>query len=292
MTMFLPADARQLAQPTLEAWSELLQRRAGLAVRDTQLMAFVELLHARMKARGIATAQEYFQLLDRESDAGVEWTEVVERMVSPETSFFRHPPSYDVLRTRLLPELRRRPHVGGHKLNVLSAGCSTGQEPYSIAMVLLAEDLAGDFTVSGIDISRRSIEVARRGRYSPKAAATVPVAYRQRFLQPITQDGRADYQVARPLQERVRFTAMNLFTAADFSVNYDVIFCQNVVIYFVPAAVSTLIARLGSRLNAGGYLVPGPGEAAIPRPPGLEPVTINGVRMFRRVGRTATEVRS
>jgi chemotaxis methyl-accepting protein methylase len=89
----------------------------------------------------------------------------------------------------------------------------------------------------------------------------------------------------------VRFVAMNLYPACDVFSTYDVIFCHNVLIYFASAVVPDLVARLGARLAPGGWLLPGPGEAPVECPAGLEPVSAGGVRAFRRVGRMAPEVR-
>jgi chemotaxis methyl-accepting protein methylase len=103
--------------------------------------------------------------------------------------------------------------------------------------------------------------------------------------------GTPDVQIDEGLRERVRFVALDLQTACGVLPNCDVIFCQNVLIYFAPSAAAELLALLGGRLTHGGFLVPGPGEAPIALQ-GLDAVVVDGVRMFRRVGRTMSEVRS
>lgn len=273
-------------------WAELLARRCGVSLRPLQVPTFVDLLRARMQVRSVESATAYYDLLEAEADSGTEWTALVERLVSKETSFFRHLPSFDMLRTRLLPALRRRPDVGTRHLALLSAGCSTGQEAYSLAMIAMADpEVRGAFVVSGIDISRPAIEIARRGRYTARAAASVPAWCRERFLRAIGDGRRGEYEIADQLRQRVRFAAMNLYTACRMFLNYDVIFCQNVLIYFAPSAATQLVALLGARLSLGGYLVAGPGEAPVDPVPGLEAVSIDGVRVFRRLGRTTREVR-
>ncbi len=281
-----------LAAPGARApWSDLILRRCGLAVRDAQVPVLAETLQGRMQALGITSCARYFEILEAEDEAGTEWTELVERLVSHETSFFRHPESFEALRTRVLPELRRRPDLGAGQLHLCSAGCSTGEEAYSIAMVAMAEpSVAGDFTVWGTDISRRSIETARHGQYGARAASAVPGLYR-RFVCPVN-GGAGPWHVAAELRDRTRFVSANLFASSGVFVNYDVIVCQNVLIYFAPSAVPRLISLLAARLTPGGYLMLGPGEAPAEYAPGLEPVNLKGVRAFRRIGRTLREVRA
>src|SRR5579871_5166319 len=163
-------------------WCDLILRRCGLTFRQTRLGDVVAAIRDQMRAHGVATEAEFYRLLAKPDAATPEWDALIERLINHETSFFRHPPSFDALRHHILPELRETRGRGG-RLNLWSAGCSTGQEAYSLAMVAMADEaLKGEFTVWGGDISRYAIEIARRGRYGPRAVATVPDVYRQRFL--------------------------------------------------------------------------------------------------------------
>ncbi len=282
----IPAGARS-------AWSDLIGLRCGLALRDAQIPVLTELVQERVRARGLAHASDYFDLLAAEADGGPEWTDLMERLVSHETSFFRHRPTFDAIRTCVVPELGARKHAGAHTLTFWSAGCSTGQEAYSLAMTVTDDGgAAGPFTVWGTDISPRAIEAARRGRYSDRAMGSIPYAYRRRFFRAFDDSGARRYEVVDELRRRVRFVSANLYTACAMLLGYDVIVCQNVLIYFAQTAVSTVVSMLAGRLNPGGYLLLGPGEWPGDCPAGLEAITLNGVRAFRRVGRTSGEVRS
>ena len=276
-------------------WSDLVLRRCGLTLKPRQISSFADLVHARMQARGLASCDAYFELLGSDRSGLQEWSELVESLVSHETSFFRHSESFDVLRRHLLPELRRRPDFGHNVLSIWSAGCSTGEEAYSLAMVAMSDAaLEGEFLVWGADISPRVIDKARSARYTDRAVQAIPTEYRRRFLN-ATDVAGGDWEIAGELRRRVRFLPLNLHTADELFLSYDVIFCQNVLIYFAPAAASRLLASLASRLTPGGYLLLAPGEAPSECPTGLEPLALSGVRAFRRVGRTATpsfEVRS
>lgn len=274
-------------------WADLVARRCGLALRDAQLPLLEGLVRSRLQARGITTTAAYYDLLEAADDGSREWAEVIEHLVSHETSFFRHRPSFEAVRTRILPELRRRAHGGAQPLTFLSAGCSTGQEAYSLAMVALADDaIRGQFTVWGADMSRKAIDCARRGRYAERAVDGVPAQYRERYLKVVRGETPRQFEVADALRERVRFVAANLYPACDVFLNYDLILCQNVLIYLAPHAGGQLVAALASRLNVGGFLLLGPGEAPAHRAPGLEVLTIDGLRAFRRASRLSHEART
>jgi chemotaxis protein methyltransferase CheR len=94
--------------------------------------------------------------------------------------------------------------------------------------------------------------------------------------------GTQEFAIADDLRQRVRFMTTNLIEPDGFRASHDVVFCHNVLIYFSPAAVTQAVARLAASVGLGGYLLLGPGEAPHDRPPGLEPVSINGVRAFQR----------
>ncbi len=283
-----PGDGDTIAS---QVWCDLILRRCGLTFRNARVPDMLGAVRDQMRARGMVSEAAYYQLLTKPAESSAEWDALIERLINHETSFFRHPPSFDALRKQILPELRDVRGRGG-RLNLWSAGCSTGQEAYSLAMLAMDDEaLKGDFTVWGGDISRYAIDVARRGRYGPRAVATVPDGYRQRFLRTVGTGAATEYEVTDELRHRVRFMATNLVGTDGFSASHDVIFCHNVLIYFSPAAVTQAVAFLASRLTLGGYLLLGPGEAPSERPPGLAPVHVSGVRAFQRRSARPTEVR-
>jgi chemotaxis methyl-accepting protein methylase len=287
-----PAALRDGEVVAPQLWYELILRRCGLTFRSARLADVMAIVRDQTKLRGLPNEAAYYQLLSKSEDSATEWDALVERLINHETSFFRHPPSFDALKRHILPELRDG-RTRGSRLNLWSAGCSTGQEAYSLAMVAMDDEaLNGEFTIWGGDISRYAVDIARRGRYGPRAIASIPAEYRQRFLRPIGQEPAAEYEFTSDLRQRVRFMTTNLVDADGFSATHDIIFCHNVLIYFSPAAVSQAVTFLASRLTLGGYLLLGPGEAPSERPLGLVQVSINGVRAFQRRGARPTEVRA
>ena len=227
----------------------------------------------------------------RTGDANGEWDALIERLTNHETSFFRHPPSFDALRLHILPELRATRPSGG-RLSLWSAGCSTGQEAYSLAMCAMADNPNSQFTVWGSDISPKAIKLARQAQFGRRAITTIPEHYRQRYLTPPKDGGANEFTIIDELRQRVRFMVTNLVEADGFRASHDVVFCHNVLIYFSPAAVTHAVTRLAASVGLGGYLLLGPGEAPHDRPPGLEPVMINGLRAFQRRAARPMESRS
>lgn len=272
-----------------QAWRELIVKRCGLTFRHVRTPEVIGLVHAQMRACGIANEAAYFQLLSAPAGDAGQWDALIERLTNHETSFFRHPPSFDALRAQVLPELRASRK--GARLSLWSAGCSTGQEAYSLAMCASDDAAAGDFTVWGSDISHQAIKIARQARYGPRAIAAIPDKYRQRYLRAVSGPAGNEYDITDEVRQRVRFMTTNLVEPDGFRPSHDVVMCHNVLIYFSPAAVSRAVAWLASCVALGGYLMLGPGEAPNDRPAGLEPVVINGVRAFQRRSTRPLEMR-
>ena len=162
-------------------------------------------------------------------------------------------------------------------------------------MAMLAmddKDLDGEFRIWAGDLSRRVIQIARTGRYGARAVASLPTELRHRYLRDVSEGATPMFEIADVLRQRVRFMAINIVNIFGLGLRLDVIFCHNVLIYFSPATVSRVVALLAGRLNVGGYLLLGPGEAPSERPPGLELVSVNGARAFRRTSAWPIEVRA
>jgi type IV pilus assembly protein PilK len=291
MTRPASGTARLDEGVTPQAWYDLIVRRCGLTFRHVRTADVIGVVHDQMRARGVADETAYYQALAAQTGGSAEWDALIERLTNHETSFFRHPPSFEALRTHILPALRAA-KAPGNRISFWSAGCSTGQEAYSIAMCALDDGTAADFTVWGGDISHQAIKVARQGRYGRRAVAAIPEAYRQRFMNAVDTPSGIEYEMNDEVRKRVRFMTTNLVEPDGFRPSHDVVVCHNVLIYFSPTAVTRAVSWLASCVAHGGFLLLGPGEAPNDRPAGLEPVVINGVRAFQRLGARSHEVRA
>lgn len=255
----LTADERDL-------WCAEIERRCGVYYSATRTFALRRALWQGMNRSGVASYREYYRLVS--SGVG-EWTALIDSILNRETCFFRHAPSFAALSSDLLPRLAAAGGWrGGEPLALWSAGCSSGEEAYSIAIAAhqALRPCFAPFAVLGSDLSSQALAAARQGRYGPRAADDVPESLLARYF--VREDGQ--YLVGQAIRAAVRFERFNFIDAATYpSAPQDVIFCQNVLIYFREPVRSRVAAALAERLRPGGYLVAGPGELTGVRLPGL-----------------------
>lgn len=234
-------------------------------------------LGKRLRATRYASIDDYCQFLRAEEPEG-EIAHLIDAISTNHTFFFREKAHFDFLRATVVAEMAaRRAAERWPALRVWSAACSSGEEPYSIA-ITLAEALAGmapgwGWRVEATDISHRVLDRARAGIYSDEAMGQIPADVRRRhFLKGYgPQEGR--WQVRPRLREGVNFGHLNLIDdALPFSEPFQVVFCRNVMIYFDRPTQEHLVARLATQLVPGGYLCVGHSESltAIRHP--LQPV--------------------
>ena len=233
---------------------DFLKERIGLDVTSVGPAIIERALRQRTTLSQAAHADEYWQLLQGSRD---EQQALIEAVIVPETWFFRYPESFATLgklaRNRLAELNNMR------ALRILSLPCSTGEEPYSIAMALLDAGLKPhQFKVDGMDVSPLSVEKARRALYGKNSFRGQDLDFRERHF---TRTGE-NYSVRQSVRECVTFGQANLL-GDDFPQSrggYDFIFCRNLLIYFDRVSQQRDFQRLNSLLTPGGTLFVGPGE--------------------------------
>jgi chemotaxis methyl-accepting protein methylase len=280
----------ELTAAELAVWSELIERRSGLVFGEGRARFLAWCLWQRMRGLALGRYADYYRLVARDP---AEWDELAELVVNQESGFFRHQPSFDAVAGRVVPELAAaRAREGIAMLAAWSAGCADGREAYSLAMAMRdGLDSCGrsdwQVRVCGSDLSERALAVARRGRYPASRLRTLPEAYRGRFLAPVAGDPRGSWEVAPGLRAAVTFGRLNLCRAGEPGNGYpvglqDLVFCQNVLIYFRPEVRQRVVADLAGRLRPGGYLFPAPGEVVGLALPGLTLARFDGALAYRR----------
>lgn len=278
-TVSLPdLDEREFAQ-----WAALLEERVGVVVPVERKSFLVTGLKLRMLEIGCTDYQEYYQRMCLSSGAQ-EWSMLVDRLTVHETRFFRHQSSLDLVVEHVLPAT---PPVGqdAHTLQAWSVGCATGEEAYSLAMVIDTHyhALGGRyfFGVTATDISRPALEMAREGIYAQRRLADIPPDMRAAYCLSL-EDGR--FQVHPEIRNRVCFTQQNaLLAGAAPYAKMDLIFCQNLLIYFERDRREHIAGQLAEQLRPGGVLVLGPGELVGWQHPQLERVRHPDTLAYRRV---------
>jgi chemotaxis protein methyltransferase CheR len=235
-------------EDTLRRIEARVQAHAGFHLPEWILAARVR---DRMAALGCESADEYAARLTKtELDA------LAERLRVGETRFFRHMAHVGALERVVAADIRGRKTT--NRVRAWSAGCATGEEPYTLAIVL-SDALPGwKIDVQATDLSEEALAVARAGVYATVAAAAVPAAQRARAFVPGPREGTV--QVAPEIAARVRFERKNLLEA-DYPQRVDVILCRNVLIYFDASARARTIERLIDSLAPGGYLFLGYAES-------------------------------
>ncbi len=236
----------------------LLAQLAGLVFDESRRDSMSFCIAERLRATQARDVDTYLPML---LDAD-ERQALLDEVTIQETHFFRNPPQIRALRAHVLPELLRHAEAHGRRLRIWSAGCSTGEEAYSIAMLLreLMPTLVGwDVRVIATDVSERALEAARSGRYGTRAVQMATPADLARFFVPA---GTA-YEVRPEVRELVEFRHHNLVTEPppfEPDEHVDLILCRNVTIYFSRDTTRALMQRLHRTLRDGGYLFLGHSE--------------------------------
>ncbi|MDC0715072.1 chemotaxis protein CheR [Stigmatella sp. ncwal1] len=266
MNEVVRADA--LDEATLSRVEDVLREASGLALTSSVRRSLSTALVRAAEARKLTPAAFLKALLAREP--GVVET-FIEYAVIGETYFFRHPEH--------LHELTRVVAAHGGPVNIWSAGCATGEEPYSITMALLAAGVpVENIHVLATDISARSLGRARVGTYSPWSVRRVEPAMEKRFL--TAHPG--GMSVCTQAREPVEFRRHNLVSDLAPVSNQDAVFCRNVLIYFPPELVRQVLTKLIGALAPGGLLFLSPAEVPLANGLGLEMLDVEGTPVLRR----------
>ena len=253
---------------------------AGIALPDSKMTLVQARLTRRLRALGLAGFGEYCALIEEGDEAGLlERQELITAITTNVTHFFREPHHFEMLRSRVLPPLIQRAERGG-RVRIWSAGCSSGQEPYSIALTVLglAPGIGRhDFRILATDLDRAVLAAATRGVYPAAAVEAVPAALRKAHFEP---EGEA-YALGAAPRALVSFRQLNLTLDWPMKGAFDVIFCRNVVIYFDGETENRVWGRFAQRLAVGGWLFVGHSERV--NTLALPMFASDGVTAYRKV---------
>jgi len=237
--------------------------QCGIALGEHKRQLVQGRLLRRLRALGLSTFDSYCQLLRRDPQS--ELGELASAISTNVTSFFREVHHYDLLTNELLPRWLKEKRRGGDRLRIWSAGCSTGEEPYALAMVLAeAMERTGstiDAKILATDLSPQALATAREGVYTMERLAGISEERCQRWM----LRGAGEYEglacVHPRLRELVIIEPLNLLHPWPMRGPFDAIFCRNVVIYFDQPTKQRLFRRYADLLPAGGYLFLGHSES-------------------------------
>jgi chemotaxis protein methyltransferase CheR len=270
-----PAEFRRLR--------ELIHAECGIHLSDEkQTMLEVRLRH-RLRSLGLGSLGEYCSYLFQKGTLADELPNLIDVVTTNKTDFFRESRHFDFLVRTAMPSLASCGATGNGNLTVWSAGCSTGEEPYTLAMVLseYAERHPGfRFRVLATDISNAVLERARRAIFKSEVVEAVPRDFQRKYLLQSRNREKQLCRIVPELRQTLEFRRLNLMDA-DFGMAdlFDVIFCRNVIIYFDHPTRERLLTRLTRQLQPGGYLFLGHSETLN----GIDlPMSLAGPTVYRK----------
>lgn len=248
-------------QSALKILSGFLEARTGQVISANRFWRIETALQPVMRKYDIPDLDALVAvLLSVEND--ILQSDIVDAMLNNESSFFRDTVMFDLLHKQLVPHIARKKHKE-KKIRIWSSGCSTGQEPYSIAMMFAEESYKWkDWSIEIVasDISQSALNYAKTGAYSQfEIQRGLSV---ERMLRYFSQSGTR-WNVADGLRKKIDFRQDNLLRNAHDIKGFDIILCRNVVMYFSPEARHQVFKRLAKSLNPNGYLILGSAETVI-----------------------------
>jgi chemotaxis protein methyltransferase CheR len=239
----------------------LLHRETGISLADTKLDLVQGRLARRIRALGLGSFAQYIAVLDGPEGASEQpW--MINALTTNLTGFFREKHHFDFLADTILPALTQRRNGGSGRLRIWSAGCSSGEEPYSIAMTVasrLADLRKWDARILATDVDSDMVAFGRTGVYDATRISPIPDNLRRRFLSPV--DGSDAMEATDSLRSLIAFRQLNLLQTWPMRGLFDVIFCRNVVIYFDKDTQRKLFDRYADILVPGGWLFIGHSES-------------------------------
>lgn len=282
-------NAPSMSEEQFTLWQALLEERTGMTLAKERKTFLETSLHIRMRELGIENYDDYYDML-MVGDSGsraMEWSTLVDRLTVQETSFFRHPDSYALVEEFTQRFIDDRPDGGS--LDVWSVGCSTGEEPYSLAMTIREQFEAGNagdyYGITATDISMPTLGKARKGVFPARKVEQIDPLLREKYFEKLSD---REYRVNSLLRDRICFARVNVLDLQKAPMrDMDLIFCQNMLIYFRRWRKRQIVTRLAERLAPGGVLVLGPGEITDWQHPMLERVHFGDALAFRRVSEQA-----
>ncbi len=265
-----------------DQWSKLLEDRAGICLGDAQRVFLQTQIAMRMREIGHSDYTQYYERVIDGVHGIMEWAILVDRLVVKETSFFRHSPSVNYVQNHLQRRINNQQLEG--TFDVWSVGCSTGEEPYTLAMMMnetfeLAR-LEPYFGILASDISRAALAIAKAGVYPQRKVEMVQPHFRQRYFSP-HEKGR--YIISDELKDKVCFNQANVLNINEFpSIKLDVIFCQNLLVYFRKWLRHEIMDAFVERLKPGGIVICGLGEVVDWTNNEVERLSVDDVQVYMR----------
>ncbi len=272
----------ELSPASFARLAAFITRELGIKMPESKLTMTQSRLLRRVRELGLRSVDEYSEYFFGASHAE-ELERFINAITTNKTDFFREPEHFDFLTRTALPSIAGGGRGSSRHVKVWSAGCSSGEEPYTLAMVLseyAAREQSFGFTVLGTDISTKVLDQARSGIYEESQLAPVPAELRKRYVWRSRNASESLVRIVPDLRRRVRFHRLN-FMDEDYGLKdvFGVVFFRNVMIYFDRGTQEAVIRRICRNLAPGGYLFIGHSESLAGLDIPLTPVKTSVFRM-------------
>ncbi|MBM6583166.1 hypothetical protein ILT44_23470 [Microvirga sp. BT689] len=280
----VPAPLLDAGFPHLK--SRVIERTGHFYYQDKDDLLW-ERVRKRLRATGLSDSSAYLNLLDDPISGPAEWGKLETEITIGETFFFRYAEQFTALRETILPEIIER-KAATRRLRIWSAGCSTGAEPYSLAVLvneLLGESLgAWRVSILGTDINDSFLKAARQARFGKWALRSMPDEQRERYF---VSAGKEQWEVRPEFRSVVRFERHNLLSLLEGTsplemTDFDLILCRNVLIYFHPDTVTRIVGALHDRLADEGWMLLGHAEPNPTFSSMMQALNLPGTAAYRR----------
>jgi chemotaxis protein methyltransferase CheR len=268
-------EVSPITDTEFDQYRRFIFQHAGIDLSPQKRHLVSARLHKRLVHHQHRSFSEYFQLISAPGGES-ERQMLIDLLTTNETYFFREPQHFDFLRQHLLPRFRGKP------MHVWSAACSSGEEVYTLAMVLAEELGQGEWEIRGSDISQRMLAAARQAVYPMERANGIPAALLTKYCLKGVRSQQGYFQIDARLRQHTGFESINLLNFRVPRPLYDLIFLRNVLIYFNLDTKRDIVSRVLSALRPGGYLIVSHVESLHGVSHGLEMVEPS---IFRRPGR-------
>lgn len=257
-----------------------LYEDAGIHLPSSKANLVYSRLAKRVRALGLENFRDYCALIG--SDHGMdERAQMIAALTTNVTRFFREPHHFEHLKSKLIGPAQKEIKAG-RRFRIWSAGCSSGQEPFSIALSVLSQipdARSYNVRVLATDINPHVLDTARRGLYPADEVSSVPPDLRMSWIEPV---GGGSVKLDDGLRALVSYRQLNLMGAWPMSGPFDAIFCRNVIIYFDEATQKKMLSRMASLIRPGGFLYLGHSERLIG--PAEAQFKIDATTVYRKVG--------
>ncbi|MFN8588881.1 MAG: CheR family methyltransferase [Burkholderiaceae bacterium] len=259
------AGLQTLSDADFRVLRDLIYEKSGITLSDSKKQLVTSRLARRLRARGLTSYRDYYEFVMRRDPQGDELREMLNAITTNKTDFFREKHHFDFMASTFFPEcIERAKQTGERRLRIWSAGCSTGEEPYTLAMTFLdAFPNNGQWSLEllATDLDTQVLERAQAGVYSEEVIAPVSADLQKRYFRRGTGANSGKVRVSDALRQMITFRQLN-FVEHPWWVKgpFDLILCRNVMIYFNQDTQRTIVENFGQRLRPDGYLFIGHSE--------------------------------